>query len=803
MMTFKDIALFLSDKKRQEQISTDCKEYGYKINKAVTIGENHTILNLVVRAILVYLCIVGSIDAYMSAFNLPYNTVKILISLGLTSFLMIILQYNVVTRLLGYTGVVILLSRYMEENIMIIRSGIVAIINMSYELIRIKFSLPQVDGFTETITNRQLTVTTAIITIGSFLIIVFWEVAARSMNLVLTAFITFTALSLGLYFDGVPSGLSIIAFGTIWLFIAVVKFNSKHEVSFKRQSYTHIFVKNNRYYHKYSDGKTLLQLLILSFLFVGVATSVVKPVYTRQVFEKTVMPSELKDNSDKLLKNMMIIGFSKYKGYKITGRISEGQLGNYGSIRPDYEPDLEVEFLPVNNDNIYFKSFIGSSYYDNGWHQFENQPYTNKTAMYMTVNGLKKNDYPASKMRVKNLGVITDRPLLPYYADYDSVNLPIEYIADDMLKGRFNVGEVSELEYYPYTDLQTKTGISCDDVSNGYRDFVYKNYLYVPDKNKKLISQLCIQQGWHKNDENIDRKIADFFQNEFTYTLNPGLVPWKTDFINYFLFENREGVCAHFASAGTLIYRSLGIPARYVEGYVMPFQSVYEGELVENADLSYYYKGNLQGLTYVPTKVTLSDFNAHAWVEIYVNGFGWTPVELTPMANLSSQQEEEEKQEQWSEIIARFMQSLQSDNKTNEIISQESVDKITEELPSVGYALGSGILLLYIIVISYKHIVRNAIIAFSKPEKALLYTYSHLVNILVYLGLVSENPDFNQIYRYFDNWDKVLLIQKVFYSDEKMDADQIKLLIKAVNKMKRNVISKQKIIKRILLYIKV
>lgn len=804
MMTFKDITLFLSTKKRQEQVKADCQKFGYKISNQITIGKNHTALNLIIRAILVYLCIIGCIDAYMSAFNLPYNTAKILISLALTSFLLISVQYNTITRLFGYFGFVFLLSKYVEKNIIIIRSGLVAIINMSYELIRIKFSLPAVDGFTETVTNRELTVTTAIITIGCFIIIIFWEVAARSMNLALTAILTFTALSLGLYFDGVPSTLSILSFGTIWLFIGIMKFNSRHEISTKKQPYLHIFIKNNRYYHKYSDGKTTLQLLILSFLFVAITTSIIKPIYNKSVFDKTIMPSQLKASSDKLLKNAMIIGFSKYKGYKLTGRISNGQLGHYSSIRPDYQPDLEVEFLPVSTDNIYLKSFIGSNYKDNGWYQFENKPYTKKEAMYMTANAFKASNYPASKMKIKNVGVITDRPLLPYYTDLDSVNLHTQYVADDLLNGRFNIGEVSEFTYYPYTNKQAQAVVSCDDTSIKYRDFVYKNYTYVPKKNKELITQLCAEQGWQKNDKALTEKIAQFFQNEFTYTLDPGLIPWKTDFINYFLFENREGVCAHFASAGVLIYRSLGIPARYIEGYVLPFQNVYEGEPAENSDSSYYYSGNVENIPYSPTKVTLSDFNAHAWVEIYIDCFGWIPVELTPMANLSPEEtKKEEEQDEWSDIIAKFMQSLQNGGKSEPLLPPETINKISEELPNVGYSLGSLVILIYVIAVSIKHIKRQVQIIILSPQKALIINYSHLINILVYLKYVDKNPSFNDIYAYFNNSVDILKIETAFYSNKKQNDKDLKALIKAVDNMKQAVLKKQGIIKRILIYIKI
>ena len=56
-----------------------------------------------------------------------------------------------------------------------------------------------------------------------------------------------------------------------------------------------------------------------------------------------------------------------------------------------------------------------------------------------------------------------------------------------------------------------------------------------------------------------------------------------------------------------LAYRSFGIPARYAEGYLLPQSRTAAGELVP-----------------------LSGEDAHAWVEIYLDGMGWVPVDVTP-----------------------------------------------------------------------------------------------------------------------------------------------------------------------------
>ena len=75
------------------------------------------------------------------------------------------------------------------------------------------------------------------------------------------------------------------------------------------------------------------------------------------------------------------------------------------------------------------------------------------------------------------------------------------------------------------------------------------------------------------------------------------------DFVSHFLRQGR-GYCVHFATAGALLLRLQGIPARYVSGYAVSLDSQGRGEVL--------------------------DSDAHAWVEVYIGGCGWYPVEMTP-----------------------------------------------------------------------------------------------------------------------------------------------------------------------------
>lgn len=104
--------------------------------------------------------------------------------------------------------------------------------------------------------------------------------------------------------------------------------------------------------------------------------------------------------------------------------------------------------------------------------------------------------------------------------------------------------------------------------------------------------------------------VQAFLQGGGTYSKNLDPLPAGTDPIEYFLYTSGKGYCVHYASAATLLLQELGVPARYASGYV-----VFPKDFKKTGD----------GYTAVVT-----DARAHAWVEVYLDGLGWIPIEVTP-----------------------------------------------------------------------------------------------------------------------------------------------------------------------------
>lgn len=148
-------------------------------------------------------------------------------------------------------------------------------------------------------------------------------------------------------------------------------------------------------------------------------------------------------------------------------------------------------------------------------------------------------------------------------------------------------------------------------ISDGaYRQFVYEHYLDVPEELTGILWDWQQQaepmvRYWGTGRIAAAQAIADMLELTTEYDLQVPITPEGEDFVAYFLTESHRGYCVHYASAAVLLLRMNGIPARYVSGYT-----------AEVAD----------GKALVP------DSAAHAWVEIYLVGRGWYPVEVTPAA---------------------------------------------------------------------------------------------------------------------------------------------------------------------------
>ena len=147
-----------------------------------------------------------------------------------------------------------------------------------------------------------------------------------------------------------------------------------------------------------------------------------------------------------------------------------------------------------------------------------------------------------------------------------------------------------------------------------YRAFVYDQYLEVDEALSARIDDFF----WREAEEMPQGIYAATLQirtallTGASYDESCAGAPENADPIAWFL-QTGAGNSALFSAAAVEAYRSCGIPARYAEGYLLPQSRVQPGEAVD-----------------------LTGADAHAWVEVYLDGVGWLPVDVTPGYYLDS-----------------------------------------------------------------------------------------------------------------------------------------------------------------------
>lgn len=205
----------------------------------------------------------------------------------------------------------------------------------------------------------------------------------------------------------------------------------------------------------------------------------------------------------------------------------------------------------------------------------------------------------------------------PYGIDTDG----IEMEGDSYLKPSSN----REFQGYPLTDndvLLSNADVSGIFAGDGaalldiYNRYVQANYLNVPDGLPSLEAAVQVIQ-----DENGDLSVSQWvaqIQNILWETCtyqkdNLESVPEGSNVIEDFFGRQRKGYCTHFASAGVMMLRMAGIPARYVTGYVI-WPDDFKADSASDG-----YMADVTG------------YRGHAWVEVYNASQGiWVPVDMTP-----------------------------------------------------------------------------------------------------------------------------------------------------------------------------
>lgn len=194
--------------------------------------------------------------------------------------------------------------------------------------------------------------------------------------------------------------------------------------------------------------------------------------------------------------------------------------------------------------------------------------------------------------------------------------ITFEYISPSFIFDDRAQAVLRALSYEDYGeflyDLYVLT--NSDTAYEAFCEYIRQNAIYEEESKRvfsKKIRDLAddITDGLYSDYEKAKAIEQYFTESGFEY--NADYICPEGENIKHFLFESRQGSCYHYATAMTLLCRSVGLNARYCEGF----------SYSEKAQTSY-------SLTGMPVYL-IDEGCSHAFCEVYISGYGWMRFEPT------------------------------------------------------------------------------------------------------------------------------------------------------------------------------
>lgn len=263
-------------------------------------------------------------------------------------------------------------------------------------------------------------------------------------------------------------------------------------------------------------------------------------------------------------------------------------------FRARFEQDL-----PVAPASLYWRAFVLDQTDGRGW----------KRASAVDYSGELVDWYGAPKSRWQGL-LKVEGPFYPYEIILEPTQQPWLFSLEGSLPEQPHVGLTQDFMLQYDKPVRQALRYSSRFPSKVSRESQLARWraareLQLPE-NENPKTRALAEKIWEetRNVEDFVSEVLKYFvDNQFSYTLKPPVLGEKAN--DEFLFQTRRGFCGHYAGALALMSRYVGIPARVVVGYL-------GGEW--NANARY---------------LTVRQYDAHAWTEVWVPEKGWTVIDPT------------------------------------------------------------------------------------------------------------------------------------------------------------------------------
>lgn len=317
----------------------------------------------------------------------------------------------------------------------------------------------------------------------------------------------------------------------------------------------------------------------------------------------------------------------------------EGQFKRFDEISTDDE-EVRLTVTMTNPVSMYLKGYVGCQYTEKGWKKNDENIYggdnlgmsewfldqgfypLTQAAYYMGYSRNDGRNIEFEDVRNSSIHIVNNSASTKYQYVPENL-LDMSGLIDPKQDVNFVETDIfSEEEYWydilyyaedDYLDFPSQLWFENNNATteqqqfiqaeNYYHGFVSTYYLEVPEKEAEVLEQNI--PSCNNNVYDALWTIRNYLKDNITYSEECMEYNPDKNYLQQTLLEDKRGNSAHFATVATLMFRYYGVPARYVEGYWMPNEE--DAETIE-----------------------LTAANAHAWVEVYIKGLGFVPMEVTP-----------------------------------------------------------------------------------------------------------------------------------------------------------------------------
>ena len=440
------------------------------------------------------------------------------------------------------------------------------------------------------------------------------------------------------------------------------------------------------------------------------------------------------------LKNGQLNSLSGKALAKERGSLSKRQSVLTGGSKDKTKTALEVKGKEM--DSYYLRGYVGEKYRGNRWEPLQTSVYYEGRD---TLYWLNKGGFDGLS-QMSNVAALVDEEaekkalsIKVKHADRSQLYIPYEmrgtakilpkgsrnyagsFLGSSRLFGsrsyKLNCGNNMTGSWTDWVGQLYSAGFS-PEISDYFRNESHYNvWCYQKDTEvpEQLWETLYTELGdpGEQTGNHMDYKEAisitqDYLAQNYVYSDNFRKMSRKKDFLAGFL-KSRKGCDVHYASLATMIFRYYRIPARYVEGYLLTPADVEKGG-----------------------KVELGQSHQHAWTEIYVDGYGWVPIETCP--DYQGIMEEADMETGLESMSYDSTMQETPPPESDEADESEDLDNVSKLLRKAGITIGIAVLSLFLLLLliflgrrSWKAWRRHKDFTHPQPRHGICAMYGYML----------------------------------------------------------------------------